>query len=195
MRIYLLAVSLFFFPAVVLNGAEMVIEYGATSATPCVVKMIDDSKTDPGSIYSQVDGHPLVTWATLARFPYDVPGKDEQANPGLRKKDKYPIPEAVKKLNGQNVAVAGYMVPLEVRAEDGKAASFMLVRSQMTCCFGIAPKMNEWVFVQMGKEGAAKVVMDIPVTAFGVLSVGEDYSGQWTLYRMTADKTSYPRGW
>jgi len=136
-----------------------------------------------------------VTWATLARFPYDVPGKDEQANPGLRKKDKYPIPEAVKKLNGQNVAVAGYMVPLEVRAEDGKAASFMLVRSQMTCCFGIAPKMNEWVFVQMGKEGAAKVVMDIPVTAFGVLSVGEDYSGQWTLYRMTADKTSYPRGW
>jgi len=87
------------------------------------------------------------------------------------------------------------MVPLEVREEDGKAASFMLVQSQMTCCFGIAPKMNEWVFVQMGKEGAAKVMMDIPVTVFGVLSVGEDYSGQWTLCRMTADKTAYPKGW
>ncbi len=174
-----------------LPGAEVEIEYGKTTATPCSVVTIDDSPSGSGSMYTQVEDHPLVTWATLARFPYDVPGKDEENNPDLRKKDKYPIPETVKKLNGVSVAVVGFMIPVDLDADGGKAASFMLIRSQMTCCFGIAPRMNEWVFVQMEEGKTADAVMDVPVTVFGVLSVGEKHSSKWSLYRLVSNKVAF----
>lgn len=61
-------------------------------------------------------------------------------------------PERVRALDGQNVALTGYMLPLLWK--DTTVPHFMLVRDLMACCFGGAPKPDEWTDVKMDGEGA-----------------------------------------
>jgi hypothetical protein len=171
------------------SGGNAVVPY-ATAVPPAV-----DLKSAPITVYPQVDGHALVTWDTLSHFDYDSPSIDEEIDPKLRrKKKKYPIPGFIKLLNGASVAVVGFMIPLDTNEAGDKATSFILARSQATCCYGITPKMNEWMFVQMKKGKEAETMMDMPVTAFGTLAVGEEKKSDtgWTLYRMVSDKVTVP---
>jgi hypothetical protein len=154
------------------------------------------AKGAPVTVYPTVEGHSLVTWNTLSHFPYDSPDIDEEIDPQLRsKKKKYPIPDYIRRLDGASVAVVGFMIPLETNDAGDKATSFILARSQATCCYGIVPKMNEWMFVQMEKGKTADAVMDIPLTVFGTLSVGEQKKANtgWSLYRMQSDRVSVPK--
>lgn len=93
------------------------------------------------------------------------------------------------------MAVVGFMIPLETNEAGDKATSFILARSQATCCYGIIPKMNEWMFVQMESGKNADAIMDVPVTVFGTLSVGEEKKANtgWSLYRMVSDKVVVPK--
>jgi len=54
--------------------------------------------------------------------------------------------------------------------------------------------MNEWMFVQMQGGKPTNVVMDVPVTVFGALEVGEkdEKDTGWSLYRMVSEKVSAP---
>jgi hypothetical protein len=61
-------------------------------------------------------------------------------------------PERVRALDGQKVALTGYMLPLLWK--DTTVPHFMLVRDLMACCFGGAPKPDEWTDVKMDGEGA-----------------------------------------
>ncbi|HVZ80420.1 MAG TPA: DUF3299 domain-containing protein [bacterium] len=164
--------------------------------TACPVLKDRAVKDAPVTVYPQVDGHDWVTWNTLSHFPYDTPDLDEEIHPKLRaKKKKFPVPEFVKRLDGDKIAVAGFMIPVEANEAGDKATSFILARSQATCCYGITPKMNEWIFVQMAKGKEAEILMDFPVTVFGVLNVGEQKKDNqaWTLYRMVSSKVSIPK--
>ena len=61
---------------------------------------------------------------------------------------------------------------LPMRVTDGMTSDFLLLRNQSACCYGIMPRVNEWVIVHT-KGKAVKPIMDVPVTAIGMFHVGE----------------------
>lgn len=101
------------------------------------------------------------------------------------------IPPAVKALNDKQVTVTGFMLPLQVR--HGQATVFLILKSQMMCCYGITPKMNEWVMVRTVGNGF-KPTMDRPVTVYGTMHVGEIRENKLLagIYRLDADKMEAP---
>ena len=98
------------------------------------------------------------------------------------------IPSSIKALNGRKVAIRGYIVPVMVL--DGETKSFMLMRSTMMCCYGIMPKINERVDVEMENTKNTNLSMDIPMLVYGTLDIGERYDDGvlMSIYRMKADK-------
>jgi hypothetical protein len=167
---------------------------------PAAVKDASDLKVEsmpnPVTVYPLADGVTLVTWETLAAYDYDSPSMEDQRSVKIRqKKKKKPIPDFIRALNGTKVAVTGFLIPVDTDETGEFATVFVIVRSQMTCCYGVVPKLNEWVMVTMEKNKKIKAVSDVPTTVFGVIDIGEKYEDMkgWTLYRMTAEKTSVKR--
>ena len=62
-----------------------------------------------------------------------------------------PPPEKIKKLDGRNVRLVGFMYPLQ----QGKTIQyFCLLRTTQTCCYGPRPQYNQYVFVEMERQTA-----------------------------------------
>ena len=83
------------------------------------------------------------------------------------------IPDKVKQLNEKKVAITGFMLPIDV--DRGKVKRFLLLKSTMSCCFGVAPRINEVIYVESSKKQKIQTVMDMPITVFGKLSVGQQF--------------------
>jgi len=77
---------------------------------------------------------------------YDYNPK-EKWEPAPHRIDKPPIPEMVKLLDGQKIAVYGVTMPLNYRS--GVVTEFILGVSVDTCEFGATPRINEWIGVTM----------------------------------------------
>ncbi len=138
-----------------------------------------------------LEGKPLVDFSRLACFNYDYPDEDGGMEASKNPKRKKPgIPDSVLSLNGTKVAIPGFMIPMDQDEGGDKCTYFILARNQMTCCFGVAPGLNEWVSVRMEKGKTADLEMDRPVVVVGTLEVGEVYSPDsgWSFYRMKAEK-------
>lgn len=101
------------------------------------------------------------------------------------------IPPSVKELNEKPVALSGFMLPLKV--EGGLVTELLIMRDQSMCCYGVQPKINEWVSVKMARAGV-KPVMDQPVTLFGKLRVGEMRENGYLvgIYAMDGEKMEAP---
>jgi len=101
------------------------------------------------------------------------------------------IPATVKAFNNKPVALTGFMLPLKV--EGGLVTELLIMRDQSMCCYGVQPKINEWVSVKMTKTGV-KPVMDQPVTLMGKLHVGEMRENGYLvgIYAMDGDKMEAP---
>ena len=56
------------------------------------------------------------------------------------------IPDAVKVLNGKEVSLQGFILPMKF--EHGLATEFLLMRNQSLCCYGVTPRITEWVNVR-----------------------------------------------
>jgi hypothetical protein len=114
-----------------------------------------------------------LTFATLASFPFKVTPEVADANDNLdiaALHTREQIPDSVKVLSGKSAAITGFMLP--VRVEGGLTSDFLLLRNQSACCYGVMPRVNEWVIVRMPGKGV-KPVMDVPITALGTFHVGE----------------------
>lgn len=152
----------------------------------------------PVTVYKKVGQYSLVTWNTLAHFDCDDPDDtDEYGRLRPRKKQKLPsVPGFITALNGFPVAVVGFMLPMDMDDKAEKTTGFILSRTQSACCYGIMPKLNEWIYVKMRGGIGVDVDMDIPITAFGTLSAGEinDKENGWSFYRMTGDKVGCLKG-
>jgi hypothetical protein len=114
----------------------------------------------------------VVGFDRLASFAFTAPefnNADPKAQPPSGADQ---IPAKIKALNQQKVAVTGYMLP--VRMEGGLVKELLLVKDPMMCCYGVMPKINEWVVVKMIGAGV-KPLMDVPITFEGKLRVGEMY--------------------
>lgn len=101
------------------------------------------------------------------------------------------IPASVKAFNEKPIALTGFMLPLKV--EGGLVTELLIMRDQSMCCYGVQPKINEWVSVKMSKMGV-KPIMDQPVTLFGKLHVGEMRENGYLvgIYSLDGEKMQAP---
>jgi len=141
---------------------------------------------------ARMDGdYELVGFDRLAAFAFNPPeyGPDGTAKPTAPDQ----IPESIKALDTRKVAVAGFMLP--VKMEEGLVKEFLLVRDPMMCCYGIMPKVNEWIVVKMTGKGV-QPLMDVPLTFYGKLRVGEMFeSGYLTgIYLLEGERMGAVKG-
>lgn len=101
------------------------------------------------------------------------------------------VPEAVRALSGHSVAVKGFMLPMKLQG--GLVTELLLMRDQSMCCFGVVPRINEWVSVKMAGRGV-KPIQDQPVTIYGTMQVGEIYENGYlvTLYALQGERMETP---
>ena len=119
----------------------------------------------------KIGEYTIVGFDRLASFAYEVPDDPITEPKAKAIIDKNVIPETVRVFDKKKVALKGYMLPLKV--EDGKITELLILRDQSMCCYGAVPKINEWVSVRMPKGKGVKPIMDVPITIFGTLKVGE----------------------
>lgn len=135
------------------------------------------------------DGFLVVGFDVLASFDFTPPTYDTMGadgKPAVKKGDEQ-IPERIKALHAQKVVVTGFMLPIKM--DEGVVKEFLLVKDPMMCCFGVMPKINEWVVVRMTGKGVPPL-MDVPISFEGKLQVGELYDNGYLtgLYLLEAEK-------
>jgi hypothetical protein len=132
----------------------------------------------------------------LSSFPADAPPLN---NPRMdpRIKVKTPtaqVPESVQALDGEKISVAGFMIPMITNKD--QVSSFILAQSRGSCCYGLTPKLNQWIYVEMEQGKTIESIMDIPVTVYGTLAVNNALlteNKDWCLYRMSGEKVELPK--
>jgi hypothetical protein len=101
------------------------------------------------------------------------------------------IPEAIRALDGQKIVTKGFMIPIAVNEQT--PTTLVITHNASGCCFGVAPKMNGWIYIQTNKKTKNQANVDepyIPVSIYGTLKVGlQIVDGETViLYGMAADK-------
>ena len=129
----------------------------------------------------------------LASYNFTPPEADSSTPNAKPPSGADQIPDRIKALDQQKVAVTGYMLPTKM--EGGLVKEFLLVKDPMMCCYGVMPKINEWVVVKMTGTGV-KPLMDIPITFDGKLRVGEMYENGYLtgVYLLEGDKMADAKG-
>jgi hypothetical protein len=130
----------------------------------------------------------VVGFDKLASFDFTAP-ESEAAAPAAEAQ----IPDRIRELNDMKVAVTGFMMP--VKMDGGLVTEFLLVKDPMMCCYGVMPKVNEWVVVKMVGKGVPPL-MDVPVTFEGQLKVGQIYEGGYLsgLYLLKGERRVEQKG-
>jgi hypothetical protein len=136
------------------------------------------SNTRPAQVAAEAttaDGQKYlpVSFARLSSFTFKVTEEiaDANADPATAsQKTREQFPDTVKILSEIQVAITGFMLPMHVT--HGLATDFLILKSQSACCYGVMPRINEWVIVRTTGKGV-KPVMDVPVTVQGTFHVGE----------------------
>ena len=136
-----------------------------------------------------------VGWQTLSDFKYDTYealNEIDGGRPFTRSDDV--IPPHVKALDGHQVVVSGFIMPL--RLKKGLVTEFLLFKDQAACCFGPAAKMNHYIRVKMKTEGFPPPGTLTTYTAYGLLRVGEiNVQGYLTgIYELEAEKVVEQKG-
>ena len=124
----------------------------------------------------------------LASFEFTAPESEAKA-PDAEKQ----IPDRIREFNDKQVAVTGFMLP--VKMDGGLVTEFLLVKDPMMCCYGVMPKVNEWVVVKMVGKGVPPL-MDVPITFEGQLKVGQIYEGGYLtgLYLLHGERRVEAKG-
>jgi hypothetical protein len=137
--------------------------------------------------------HP-VGFDRLSAFQFNVTARREDAAQpveGAALQTMAQIPKEIKALNEKEVSVRGFMLPM--KSNGGLTTEFLLLKNQGMCCYGLAPKVTEWINVRTSGKGV-KVIMDEPITVCGIFHVG-DVRQQGELlgiYRLDAEKLERP---
>ncbi len=152
------------------------------------------SNAAPVSVTKKIGQYSVIGFDKLASYKFEV--SDELLAPAtntaaMTQRVDSQIPATVKAFNDKPVALTGFMLPLKV--EGGLVTELLIMRDQSMCCYGVQPKINEWVSVKMSKAGV-KPVMDQPVTLCGRLHVGEMRENGYLvgIYAMDGDKMETP---
>ena len=128
-----------------------------------------------------------VSFDQLAGFKVTPPPFDPNAKPGSEGPSLgAQIPDAIRGLDGRKAIVTGFMLPIKM--EGGRVTELLLMRSQMMCCYGVVPQVNEWILVRMAK--GTTQLMDVPVSFGGLLHVKELYENGFltAIYTLDGEK-------
>ena len=136
----------------------------------------------------------FVGFDQLSAFPFEVTDqmvdgtKDAAA---ASSKTLAQIPDQIKALNDKEVSVRGYMLPMTFQR--GLTTDFLILRNQSMCCYGIPPKITEWVNVRTSGKGI-KPIMDEPITVCGTFHVGEvrENGALVGIYSLNCDRVINP---
>ena len=143
-------------------------------------------------VNEMIGDYVLVHYDKLADFAYEVPD-DPITDPKAKAIiEKNIIPKAVTDFHKKKIALKGFMLPLKV--EGGKITEMLIMRDQSMCCYGTVPKINEWVSVRMPEGKGVKPIMDVPITIFGTLKVGEVLENGYLvgIYELDGDRLGGP---
>ncbi len=132
---------------------------------------------------------PFISFDVLGGYPYDIDTSDASMSLAAeiyKAKLDSQIPAQILTYHNQYIEVEGYMIPIDFH--DGKVLSFVLVSSPMACCFGMIPRINEWIHILVEKPGVSSLLVDMPLRIRGTLDIGADIQDQavMSLYRMKA---------
>lgn len=138
-------------------------------------------------------GYEAVGFDRLASYAFTPPDYDPTVPNAKPPSGADQIPAAIKALDQRKVAVTGYMLPTKM--DKGLVVEFLLVKDPMLCCYGVMPKVNEWVVVKMTGTGV-KALMDVPITFDGRLRVGEMYENGYLtgVYLLEGDRMAAGKG-
>jgi hypothetical protein len=144
--------------------AIQVVAAGIENLETSNITVIDDL---PSGV--QEEGVQAITWRALSLR--EIYGEHLRGllSPENARSGEYEFPAGIQALDGQSIAILGYMIPLEW--DDNKVPEFMLVRDLMGCCFGSSAQPDEWIDVRM-VAGEAEYISYMPVVVIGELSVG-----------------------
>ena len=142
-------------------------------------------------------GYMSVGFDKLSSYTFEMsdellaPATNSTATAAASAKTDAQIPGSVKALDKKRVAVQGFMLPLKV--EGGVVTEMLIMKDQSMCCYGVVPKINEWISIKMVKDGV-KPIMDQPVTLYGTLRVGEMRENGYLvgIYAMDGEKMGAP---
>ena len=147
----------------------------------------------PTPAVASPEEYPKVGFDRLASYTYTPPEPDPATPNAPPPSGAAQIPDRIKALDQHKVAVTGFMLP--VKMDGGLVKEFLLVKDPMMCCYGVMPKLNEWVVVKMTGKGV-KPLMDIPITFEGRLRVGEMYENGYLtgVYLLEGDRMAEVKG-
>lgn len=115
------------------------------------------------------DGEIPVPWSDLSMEGLPVEDiLDRLIFPDEYEEGEFEFPERISGLEGKEVAVVGYMIPLDWEGDN--LTSFMLVRDFAGCCFGGQAQPDEWIEVIMDGD-AAPYIPWVPVTVTGTFHI------------------------
>lgn len=129
--------------------------------------------TNPvGAVTVKIEGYRKLTFDTLKSWTY-VEGKT-------------PIPQFIKDLDGRNVEMIGFMMPL---TQVENITEFLLVPALWGCCYGEPPAVNHIVLIKMPKGHTSKFYNDV-IRVRGLFHVGEirEDGELVSLYTLTPDE-------
>lgn len=137
----------------------------------------------------KTDGYEKIGFEVLASYPFVPPEYGNTPPTAPPPSGANQIPDKIKALDQRKVAVTGFMLPVKMDA--GLVTEFLLVKDPMMCCYGVMPKVNEWVVVKMVGKGVPPL-MDVPITFEGTLQVGQLYEGGYLtgLYLLKGERRS-----
>lgn len=147
--------------------------------------IMDPGKTARGSIPN------LVTFADLSLVGVDI---DELADYMYEHESEnaknFRFPERARTQQGEDKAIVGYMIALEMKPRSRDVLEFMLVKDLLSCCYGQLPRPDEWVYVKMKNDEAVKYHTYRPIVVRGDFKVGridDELGYSWGVYEMEAD--------
>jgi hypothetical protein len=163
------------------------------AGTPKATSVAVSNPTDKGQVME--GGYMPVGFDKLSSYTFEM--SDDLLAPATNDtsaataKTEAQIPAAIKALDKKRVAVQGFMLPLKV--EGGVVTEMLIMKDQSMCCYGVVPRINEWISIKMVKDGV-KPIMDQPVTLYGTLRVGEMRENGYLvgIYAMDGEKMAAP---
>jgi hypothetical protein len=173
------------------------ISKGATTASnesPSLRRGLQGSEGQSQASEGQGEGYVNVGFDKLSSYAFEL--SDDLLAPATNsvaatERVEAQIPKPIKALDQKPVVLSGFMLPLKV--EGGLVTEMLIMKDQSMCCYGVQPKINEWVSVRMVKTGV-KPIMDQPVKLYGKLRVGEMRENGYLvgIYALEGEKMQVP---
>ncbi|MDB6067159.1 MAG: hypothetical protein JWR26_3367 [Pedosphaera sp.] len=168
------------------DGAGMPAGTAGTAADLAKTNLVSASSLPP--VHEPVPGCVEINFGALSGFDFSLGLAEGNADPAqTAAKARAQIPPSIQSLDGKKVVIQGFLLP--VRMDEGLAVEFLLMRNQSMCCYGVPPKINEWITVRMTGKGV-KAIMDQPIAVVGILHVGPAQENGFLtgIYGMDADR-------